>query len=94
MAAILEIESKPAGEFSCAMVHISIDGKEYMLVGSRHSVTVIAGKLWISSRRTLGKTFHKPADLLAHYKKHADILLEYANKVTNWGRTELRLVCA
>jgi hypothetical protein len=83
---IQEIKLTAGDAQSCPMIHISIDGKEYMLLSSgRGSVTVIAGRQWINSRRTLGKTFWKAADLTANYKKHGAELLAYANRLTGWA---------
>lgn len=63
--------------------HVSIDGKEYMLLCSgvmRRSVTVLVGR-WINDRRALGKTYWKLSDFLNAYKKHGRILVEYVRKL-------------
>lgn len=90
MPAILEIDVRPATHDDCSKAHVSVDGSEYLLVGPalRHrnqsSVTVVAGR-WISDRRALGKTFWAAADLVAAYKRHGAILLEYARRMANWN---------
>lgn len=79
---ILEINSKPQTDSNAAMIHISVDGTEYMIIAARGGwVTVIAGAYWISSQRTLGKCFHNVSDIETHYKKHGKVVLEYANKL-------------
>jgi len=83
MAAIMEIriEGEVKG-VSCAVAHFSIDGKEYLITGTKSFVSVYAGR-WINDRRGLGKTFWNVAEISKHYKKNADILTEYANRVMN-----------
>jgi hypothetical protein len=81
MAQILELSYQPASATSSAMVHFSVDGREYVLVaGAAGYVTVATGR-WIKDRRSFGKTFHRPAELAAHYKRDGAELLEQARRI-------------
>lgn len=74
-----------AGSFDRSpMAHVEIDGAEYLIVGGRGYVTVLAGRQWIKSRRALGRTFWSPAELAGHYRQHGEVLLGYANRVASW----------
>lgn len=79
---IQEISFNAGDSERSASAHISIDGKEYLLVGGRGSVTVVAGRVWINSRRSFGRTFWKAEELVSHYKRHGAELLRYANRLT------------
>ncbi len=78
---IREIEISSGTADSCPMAHIEIDGTEYMLCGGTGCVSVIAGRLWIHSRRTMGKTFWSLCELVSHYRRHGKELAEYAVRV-------------
>ena len=81
---IREIALTTATPGRAATAHLEIDGMEYMLLACRSFVTVLRGR-WCNDRRALGKTFHRPADLAAHYKRgHGEELLRYANRLTKW----------
>lgn len=79
---IQEIEISQGDEKHSSKAHIRIGTQEFMLLGSRNSVTVLAGR-WCQDRRALGKTFYQRDELVAHYK-HGAILAEYADKITSW----------
>ena len=78
---VLEIEISPKKSDSCAMAHFAVDGTEYMVLAGGHSVSVVAGKLWINSRRSMGKCFHNIGEIETHYKKHGKIIREYADRL-------------
>jgi len=81
---ILELNIHPATADTCSQAHVSIDGKEYLVLGSTNgSVTVLTGA-WITNRRALGRTYWSAAALLAAYKRHGAILLEYAERMVTW----------
>ena len=81
---IQEIALTHAEPGKAATAHLQIDGKEYMLLGSRLGVTVLCGR-WCHDRRALGKSFYSPENLVSHYRKHGAELLRYANRITAWG---------
>ena len=81
---IREIAYRPSlTKEGAAMVHLDIDGAEYMIVAGSRSVTIIAGR-WINDRRSLGRTFWKPFEIVNHYKRHGSELLRQANRIVNW----------
>lgn len=78
---IQEIENR-TDEKGNAFVHLSIDGKEYLILGGAlsKSVTVACGR-WIDDMRSIGKTFFSLESLRVHYKRHGNELARYAERM-------------
>ncbi len=85
---IQEIRISPRTKDTCAVVHISVEGREYQLYSSGTAISVVNPEARIRRGiyRSLGKCFEEVAEIGTHYKKHGKQLMEYAKRVQEMGK--------